>query len=193
MTALDLKYVAVLFVTNVLNGTVAAGGSVVSHGSVLRILLGIPPSGTPRELARAVIANGFEERTDPTALVLGPTGLGLDFEGRLFVADTLQNRIAVIPDALFRLEDAGAGITVSQGGALNQPLGLAIAPNGDIITVNGGDGNIVETTAGGKQVAVKGIDVSDQGAGTLFGLAIASNAKGIYFVDDGNNSLNLLH
>jgi hypothetical protein len=32
-----------------------------------------------------------------------------------------------------------------------------------------------------------------QGAGTLFGLAIAPGGEGIYFVDDGNNTLNLLH
>jgi parallel beta-helix repeat protein len=52
---------------------------------------------------------------------------------------------------------------------------------------------MVETTADGRQVAVKAIDVSQQGGGTLFGLAITSNGKGVYFVDDGNNTLNLLH
>ena len=193
MTALDLDYAAVLFVTNVLNGTVAANGSVVSHGSVLRIVLSTPHGGVPREVARTTIASSFEERTDPAALVIGPTGLGLAFDGQLYVADTLQNRIAVIPNALFRLDDAGAGMTVSQGGALNAPLGLAIAPEGDIVTVNGGDGNMVETTPGGRQVVVKAVDVSQQGGGTLFGLAITPNQKGVYFVDDGNNTLNLLH
>jgi hypothetical protein len=193
MTALDLDYAAVLFVTNVLNGTVAANGSVVSQGSVLRIVLSTPHGGVPREVARTTIASGFEERTDPAALVIGPTGLGLGFDGQLYVADTLQNRIAVIPNALFRLDDAGAGTTVSQGGSLNAPLGLAIAPEGDIVTVNGGDGNMVETTPGGRQVAVKAVDVSQQGAGTLFGLAIAPHQKGVYFVDDGNITLNLLH
>jgi len=193
MTAVDFDYAAVLFVSNVLNGTVAANGSVVNQGSVLRILLLTPPGGMPREVARKTIASSFEERTDPAALVIGPTGLGFGPDGRLYVADTLQNRIAVISDALFRFKDAGAGDTVSQGGALNQPLGLAIAPNGDILTVNAGDGNIVETTRHGSQMAVKGIDVSGQGAGILFGLAIAPNGKGIYYVDDGNNTLNLLH
>jgi hypothetical protein len=193
MTALDLGYEAVLFVTNVLNGTVAANGSVVSQGSVLRLVLRTPAGGTPSEVARATIASGFEERTDPAALVIGPTGVGLAADGRLFVADTLQNRIAVIANAVFRTDDAGAGTTVSQGGALNAPLGLVIAPNGDVITVNGGDGNMVETTTGGDQVDVKAVDVSQQGGGTLFGLAIAPNGHGIYFVDDGNNTLNLLH
>jgi hypothetical protein len=193
MTALDLDYAAVLFVTNVLNGTVAANGSVVSRGSVLRIVLSTPHGGVPAEVARTVIASAFEERTDPAALVIGPTGVGLDFDGRLYVADTLQNRIAVIPNAVFRLDDAGAGTTVSQGGALNGPLGLAIAHDGDILTVNAGDGNMVETTPGGKQTEVKAVDVSQQGGGTLFGLVIAPHRNGIYYVDDGNNTLNLLH
>ena len=193
MTALDLGYAAVLFVTNVLNGTVDANGSVVNHGTVLRIVLLTPANGTPREVASNVIASGFEERTDPAALVIGPTGLGLAPNGRLFVADTLRNRIAVIPNALFRTDDAGDGATVSQGGALNGPLGLALAPNGDIIIVNSNDGNMVETTPAGEQVAVKAVDVSNQGAGTLFGLAIAPGGDSIYFVDDGNNTLNVLH
>jgi hypothetical protein len=193
MTALDLDNAAVLFVTNVLNGTVAANGSVVTQGSVLRIVLSTPHGGTPSEVARTTIASSFGERTDPAALVIGPTGLGLASGDLLYVADTLQNRVAVIPNALFRTGDAGNGITVSQGGALNGPLGLAIAPNGHIITANAGDGNMVETTPGGRQVAVKAVDVSQQGAGTLFGLVITPNQNGVYYVDDGNNTLNLLH
>jgi DNA-binding beta-propeller fold protein YncE len=128
--------------------------------------------------------------TDPAALVIGPTGLALS-KGTLYVADTLRNRIASISDALTRTTDAGQGDTLSQGKALNQPLGLAIANNGHVLTVNGGDGNIVETNPGGNQMNIRFIDVSNQSAGTLFGLAVAQDGK-IYFVDDGNNTLNVL-
>ena len=31
------------------------------------------------------------------------------------------------------------------------------------------------------------------GNGTLFGLAVVPGAAGVYFVDDGTNTLNLLH
>jgi hypothetical protein len=31
------------------------------------------------------------------------------------------------------------------------------------------------------------------GNGTLFGLAVTPEGSGVYFVDDGNNTLNLLH
>jgi hypothetical protein len=195
MTADDAGFAAALFVSTVLNGPVVAeNGGIVSQGSVLRIILSTPSGGTPSVVSRQVIASQFEERTDPNALVIGPTGLGLGADGTLYVADTLLSRIAAIPNALFRTDDAGAGTTVSGGGALNQPLGLAIAPNGNILTVNGGDGLIVETTPAGNQVASRNIDVSQQGGGTLFGLAVVSNGKksGVYFVDDGNNTLNIL-
>jgi hypothetical protein len=193
MTALDLGAVAELFVSNVLNGTVAANGSVVHRGTVVRIVLFIPSHGKPEELLRTPVGSGFGERTDPAALVIGPTGLGLGADGTLYVADTLVNRIAAIPNALVRFNSAGTGKTVSVGGAINGPLGLVVAPNGDILNVNAGDGNVVETTTTGSQVAVKSIDTSGQGAGTLFGLVITPNGKGVYFVDDGDNTLDLLH
>jgi hypothetical protein len=72
-------------------------------------------------------------------------------------------------------------------------LGLVIAPNGNILTVNAGDGNMVETTPAGVQIAVKAVDVTQTGGGTLFGLAIRPNMAGVYFVNDGNNTLDLLH
>ncbi len=194
MTALDMGTAAVLFVSNVLNGTVAANGAVVTQGSVLRITLSIPMGGMPAPVSFATIASSFEERTDPAALVIGPTGLGLGADGTLFVADTLQNRIAAIPGAVSRTSDAGAGTTVIAGGPVKQPLGLAIAPNGNILTVNASDGLIAETTPDGKRVGVRFIDLSHSknGAGTLFGLAVTPGGNGIYFVDDGNNTLNIL-
>ncbi|HEX9012746.1 MAG TPA: hypothetical protein VF813_04495, partial [Anaerolineaceae bacterium] len=67
------------------------------------------------------------------------------------------------------------------------------APGGDILETNGGDGNLVEVTPAGVQVAVKGIDSTNTGAGTLFGLAVSAAKNGVYFVNDGNNTLNLLH
>ncbi len=209
MTAFEEGDWAALFVTNVLNGTVQANGNVVNQGTVVRIILSVPEnenendhgkkeaanseSQMPEVLSETVIGSGFSEKTDPDALVIGPTGVGLGHDGTLYVADTVNSRIQAIPNALFRKTSAGTGNTVSSGGALNGPLGLAIAPNGDIVTVNAGDGNMVETTPEGTRVAVKLVDTTGTGAGTLFGLAIVPNHKGVYFVNDGNNTLNLVH
>jgi hypothetical protein len=193
MTAVDGDDWAVLFVTNVLNGTVAAGGNLVNQGTVVRIALALDEDEMPSVSAENVIASGFPERTDPAALVIGPTGVGFGDDGTLYVADTVGNRIAAIPQALSRKTDAGSGDTFSSGGALNGPLGLAIAPNGNILVVNSNDGNLVETSADGNQIVVMNVDSTGIGAGTLFGLAVAPRKKGIYFVNDGDNTLNLLH
>jgi len=196
MTVQDEGGQASLFVTNVLNSTVAANGKVVNKGTVLRIDLNVPGQGhgMPSIDSTTVIGSGFAERTDPAALVIGPTGVGLS-GSTLYVADSLNNRIASIPNAPGRESSAGTGNTVSENGALNDPLGLTIAPNGDILTVNGNDGKIVETTPGGAQVASKLLDKtgSPPGAGCLFGLAVVPAGSGVYFVDDCNNTLMLLH
>ena len=195
MTATPTEDGAVLFVTNVLNGTVAAGGKEVDRGTVLRITLSIDDGSIPQEVSRTVIGSGFGERTDPNALVVGPTGVGLGGDGTLYVADSVTGRIAAIPDAVTRKSSARTGRTVSSGGALNDPLGLAVAPNGDVLTVNGGDGNLVETTPGGVQDPPVQLDGSGSppGAGALFGLAVTPQGTGVYFVDDATNTLDLLH
>ena len=155
MASLDLGSQAVLFVTNVLNGTVAAKGGTVFGGTVLRLVVQIPRSGLPWIQFNTTIGSGFPQKLDPAALVIGPTGVGLGPNGVLYVADTLANRVAAIPNATFRGFSAGRGFTVSRGHHLNGPLGLVVAPGGNILTVNSGDGNLVETTPSGFQIAVR--------------------------------------
>jgi SMP-30/Gluconolactonase/LRE-like region len=185
---------ASLFVTNVLNGTVAAGGSVVNQGTVVRIDLTLSKSAPPFVEAMTVIGSGFAERTDPAALVIGPTGLGLSPDGfSLYVADSLNNRIAAIAYPVTRQTTARTGITITKGGSLNDPLGLTVAPNGDILTANGNDGYMVQTTPDGLQVAKMLLDSSGNppGAGALFGLVAVGQS--VYYVDDATNTLNLFH
>jgi hypothetical protein len=81
MTAVDHGFFTTLYVTNVLNGTVAAGtdrvtglGNVVNHGTVVRIQLLSIPRIRPVVFDEDAIATGFPERTDPDALVIGPIG-----------------------------------------------------------------------------------------------------------------------
>jgi len=215
MAAFDGGRNVSLFVTNVLNGTVAGGGKIVHEGTVLRLDLNIPHGAIPNLQQMTIVGSGFAERTDPNALVIGPTGLALNHSDRhdndrydtdrhdsdshggvLYVADTLNNRIIAIEDPLQRNTSDGTGMTVFQGGALNGPLGLEIATNGNILTVNGGDGYLVETKVEGhhghqvRKVLLD--DTGAMGAGALFGL-IDVAGQGIYFVDDNENALNLFH
>lgn len=200
MTVADYESHATLFVTNVLNGTVAGGGNVVNKGTVVRIMLDVPQQnqGIPHIDSARIIGSGFSERTDPNALVIGPTGVGLGRNDILYVADTLNNRIAAIPNALYRQTSALAGKDVTANGSLNGPLGLTIAPNGDILTVNSGNGNMVEITPKGTQVATKQLELASMNnaplvAGDLFGLAVDADHDAVYFVDDGSNTLNTLY
>jgi hypothetical protein len=193
MATLDQGSSATLFVTNVLNGTVAAKGKVVHGGTVVRLTLNASPKMMPSLQSMTVIGSGFAERTDPAALVIGPTGAGISGNLQtLYVADSLNNRIVAIPDPIFRTTSAGTGATVSQGGSLNDPLGLAISPGGDILTVNGNNGYMVTTTPDGNQISKQLLDGSGSppGAGALFGLVPVAG-QGLYYVDDATNTLNL--
>jgi hypothetical protein len=193
MTAMEQGDSTVLFVTNVLNGTVAANGKEVDKGTVVRIVLTVDGKNNPKMKSATVIGSGFGEKTDPAALVIGPTGVAVTDDGTLYVADTLANRITAFRNAFSMTKSGGTGKVISSGGSLNSPLGLILAPNGDLLAANAGDGNLVEVTPAGKQVATKNIDSTNTGGGTLFGLSLTPDRKGVYFVNDGNNTLNLLH
>jgi hypothetical protein len=204
MTAATFGDTAYLFVTNVLNGTVAADngiasdlpGNVVNGGTVLRIKVGLFHGQNPQMESQTIVASGFAERTDPNALVIGPTGVALGWNGTLYVADSANNRIAAVPNALWRDNTFGlpGGITVSEASVLDDPLGMVLAPNGNILTVNGNNGLIVETAPWGQTIDTATLDDSGPapgGAGDLFGLALVPGGRGIWFVDDGSNTLDL--
>ena len=193
MTSTTQGNITTLFVSNALNGGAAKGVHTIDNSTVLRIRLRSATGQAPKVLGEQVIANRIPWRDDPNALVIGPTGVALASDGTLYLADTLDNRIAAIPQALTRTTPApDGGTTVSAGGKLIQPLGLTLAPNGDILTANAGNGNIVETTPAGKQLIARTADTKT-GAGSLFGLVVNPVGNGIFYVDDGDNTLKLLH
>jgi hypothetical protein len=197
MTAVETGGVVALFVTNVLNGTVAAGGDVVNGGTVVRLLVTISQNGNI-QVDDTVIADMFPEHTDPNALVIGPTGVAFDPQkGDLLVADSIENKIERIPNALFRQDTDHSPVTISSGGALNDPLGVSLLGR-DLFIANGDDGNIVEINVDtGQQIDVDLVDSSGGppppplGFGALFGLW-AVDGK-VYFVDDATNMFAVLH
>jgi hypothetical protein len=182
-----------LFVSNALNGGAKRGLHTIKNSTVLRIELESGEGQMPKVTGETVIANKIPWIDSEEALVLGPTGLALGSDGTLYVASTEDSKILAVPEAMTRTSAApAAGSVLTEGGHLDEPLGMVLAPNGNIITSNGGDGNMVETTPQGRQVAVQTAD-KKTGPGSLFGMELAPEGKGIYFVDDGENTLNLLH
>ena len=181
---------AELFVSNALGGntTTHDGVPVTGNCTVVRLDLALSPASPPKLTSSAVIGTDFPWRANKAALILAPTGLALGSNGTLYVDDTLANSVSAIPQALTRTSAVTAvGGTLSTGGALNAPLGMTMAPNGDLVVVNGNNGNAVEITPAGQQVATR--TLIKNGAGDLFGIITTQTGDGLIVANDGTNAL----
>ena len=181
---------AQVFISNALGGNTSTshGTPVTGNCTVVRLDLALSATAPPSLTGTTVIGSGYPWKADKTALVLAPTGLALGHNGTLYVADTQTNTISAIPRATTRTtaQAATAGL-LSAGGALDAPLGMTLAPNGDLIVVNGNNGNAVEISPAGRQLTTK--TLVKNGAGDLFG--IITTPDGIVAVNDGTNALEL--
>ncbi len=179
---------AEVFVSNALGGNTTTDDGVPETGNctVVRLDLALSPASPPELTSSTVIGTGFPWRANKAALILAPTGLALRGDGTLYVDDTLTNSVSAIPQALTRTSaiTAAAG-NLSAGGALDGPLGMTLAPNGDLVVVNGNNGNAVEISPAGKQLATR--TLIRNGAGDLFG--IIATGGGLLIVNDGTNAL----
>jgi hypothetical protein len=179
---------AEVFVSNALGGNTSThdGVPVTGNCTVVRLDLALSAGSPPKLTGSTVIGTGFPWRANKAALILAPTGLALGGNGTLYVDDTETNSVSAIPQALTRTSaiTAVAG-TLSVGGALHAPLGMTIAPDGDLVVVNGNNGNAVEITPAGKQILTK--TLIKNGAGDLFG--IITTQQGLLIANDGTNAL----
>jgi hypothetical protein len=167
---------------------------VIKKATVLRLDLSIQDGKPPVIVSQTVIADGFGERADKDAFLIGPTGLALGPDDTLYVSDALTNRIAGVQNASTRADSAGLGQTVSQGGLLEHPLALVCLPNGHLLTNNARNGQVVEIDpVAGKQLYAQWIDTdqaqSPPGNGDLFGIALTPDGQGFYYVEDDMNTL----
>jgi hypothetical protein len=198
-TVKDDGSTAQLFVANTLIGV--SGGSSdtkdIDKGDVVRLTLSQTATSAPKVTAERVIADGFPERPDASAFVKGPTGLALGSSGTLYVGNNLANAVDAVPDAATRTTSAGTGTAVTSGGQLANPLGMVLAPDGDLLVANSTNGKIVEVTPAGQQVgeyyADDDIGQEPPGQGDLFDVAVDEAGTGVLFVNDATNTLELLH
>jgi hypothetical protein len=173
----------------------ATGRSViVNKAIVLRIDLSIADGKPPVITSQTVIANGFGQRADKDAFLVGPTGLALGPDDTLYLSDALENQIVAIPDAVKRTTSAGTGRTITRGGFLRRPLALIRVPNGHLLVCNATNGQVVEVDPdSGKQLCAQWIDndqaQSPPGNGDLFGIAMRPDGKAFYYVQDDMNAL----
>lgn len=62
-------------------------------------------------------------------------------------------------------------------------------PDGNLIAVNGNNGDAIEVTPTGRQLAT--VTLVPHGAGDLFGVTPLADGQGLLFVNDGTNALDL--
>jgi hypothetical protein len=166
----------------------------INKATVLRIDLSVPDGKLPVITNQTVIADGFGQRADRDVFLIGPTGVVLGTDGTLYVSDALGNQIVAISDAATRTASAGKGRTVTKDGLLRRPLAMVMAPNGNLLVINGKNGQVVEVNpVSGEQLGAQWIDnnpaQSPPGNGDLFGIAIKPDGQGFYYVEDDVNTL----
>jgi hypothetical protein len=194
MAVIDNGSTATLFVSNTGFDVGAPGQNVVNKANVVRINLAITPGKPPTVVDQTVIGDGFGQRADKDVFIIGPTGLALGTNGALYVSDAINNRISVIRDAATRKDSAGTGKDLTVDGMLRRPLAMTTAPNGNLLVVNGLNGQVVEIDpATGKQLHALWVDAnraqSPPGSGDLFGIAMTPSGDGFYYVKDEVNTL----
>src|SRR6516162_5579361 len=187
MTILDQGNRAFAFVSNVFAGT------------VVRLNLNVNRNGVT-VVSETVIASGYQQRCDPVAFVVGPTGLVYDSNHDvLFVASTEDNAVFAVQHAATRQNSGGTGTVIYTDAVhLHGPLHMAEAPNGHLLVSNSDVINpdpsqpseIVEFTIQGQFVKQLNVDPAQGGS---FGLAVNANWTNTFFaaVDDNTSTLTI--
>ncbi len=181
---------AQVFVSNVLSGDVTrfdvtydGGGQTVGVRAVVKI------------------ASGYSHRTDPAALVLGPSGLAYDAQHDiLYVASSTDNAIFAIQDAGDLSSSQGTGTVIfNDATKLHGPLMLSLAPTGHLLVANSDGSNVdpnqpselVEFTTNGQFIGQYSIDPNNGGAFGLNVTTVGFATVRLAAVDDNANVLKI--
>jgi hypothetical protein len=166
-------------------------------GTIVRVDLVVSSSGVTVD-GFTQIASGYLHQCDPVTFVDAPTGLVYDPTlDVLYVASSADNAIFSVSGAGSATSDNGRGkIIYASTKRLHGPLGMIMAPNGDLVVANNDSINpdptqpseLVEFTTTGR--FVKEISV-DSNFGGSFGLAVETQGNTVHFaaVDDNVSTL----
>jgi len=161
-------------------------------GTIVRLDLIVSSTGVTVDGA-TVIASGYLHQCDQVTFVDAPTGLVYDPTiDVLYVASTTDNAVFAVSGAGSATTDKGRGrVVYASTKRLHGPLGMIMAPNGDLIVSNNDVINpdptqpseLVEFTTTGKFVKEISVDANFGGS---FGLAVETQGNIAHFaaVDD---------
>jgi len=187
----DQMTTAKVFVSNVLNGT------------VIRIGLTLTPTFTVDSITK--IAQGYGFINNNTNPLVGPSGLAYNVElHTLYVTSAEKFRVYAVANADTITTPVNLGTQIYADAIhLHGPVGLALAPNGDLISAQADNffpnpampSEIVEFTKTGLFVAQYSIDST---VGAAFNIALGMNSDPLApikfaYVDDAENTLNMVY
>ena len=172
-------------------------------------VVSVPPNGNASVIAGNGTAGlGGDGGPARLAELNQPSACALDSAGDLFIADTLNHRIAKVDTSGVIATVAGTGTAGSSAdgvtaiaAALDSPLGVTVDDNGDIFIADTGNNLIRRVTADGTIHTIAGNAsagfAGDGGAALQAELnapaGIAMDGSGnLYFADSGNNRVRFL-
>ena len=180
---------AQLFVSNVLSGNIVRYNITYSGSTVNTV-------SSP-----VVIGSGFSHRTDPAALVLGPSGLAYDtVHDILYVASSTDNAVYTLPGVSAATGTLGTGTLLFQDVThLHGPLDLVLTPTGHLLVANSDGSNVdpnqpselEELTTTGAFVSQFSVDPNNGGAFGLNMLNVGWGTVRVAAVDDNANILRM--
>jgi hypothetical protein len=127
---------AQLFISNVLNGTIVR----------FHLSFDSDGNGVVFDLPPVVIASGLNHQNDANLFLTGPSGLYYDplpsspTQDTLFFANSKDNAVYMLPGAGWNQGVMTPQLLVMDTAHLSGPLGVALAPNGNLYVANS-DGN----------------------------------------------------
>jgi len=174
-----------VFISNVLAGTISRFDITYNTSGVAATVV--------------ILANGFSHRTDPAALVLGPSGLAYDpTHDLLYIANSADNSIYTIANAT-TLTGTGTAVQLVQDLThLHGPLDITILPNGHLVVADSDGTNadpnqpseLVEYTPTGQFLGQNPVDRNNGGA---FGVSTYNVGWGTFRMAAVDDNANLLY
>ena len=170
---------------------VDANGTVYVADTYNNRIRKITPAGVVTTLAGSGLS-GFADGTGEAAMFAAPTGVAVDANGNVYVADTSNNRIRKITPAgvVTTLAGSGAGGFAEGTGEVaifSSPTGVAVDANGNVYVADTSNYRIRKVTPAGVVTTLAGSGTSGYADGTGAAARFAIATPSALAVDTGGN------
>jgi hypothetical protein len=136
MAVNDQGNAAQIFLSNVLTGTIVR----------FHVTFDSDGNGVVFDQYPVYVVTGLHHENDANGFLLGPSGLAYDplpnspTQDTLFIASSKDNAVYMLPGAAWNATSAPVQVLTVDAQHLHGPLGVALAPNGNLYVANS-DGN----------------------------------------------------